>query len=158
MDELKQILTFDIAEHQMAFNVSDVVVVTRALKITSVVKSVGFFEGMINLWGKLTPVINLNIMFGFADRKSHGENYLIAVKAKKNIICILLEHMPKLKHIQAENLEAPPEIMLDQYVETVYKKDDSLIMILNAEKLVDPDEIKQLITGKKNKLFVDETC
>jgi len=147
--EIRQILSFQLADHQMAFYVSEVSAILRVPEITAVARSADFFEGMINLRGQLTPVIDLRVLFGFPKIDVSPRTSLIAVKGNGFTLCVMVDAMPKLKKIDAEKLAPPPEIMFSRFIDTVYKMNEKLILILHAKKLVDPVEIKNIIDGKE---------
>jgi len=143
-----QILTFALADHVMAFNVYDLAAVTRLLDITPVPRSADFFEGMINLRGKLAPVISLRKLFQFPHKEPDRKTCLIAAKGQEHTICFMVDSVDKFILVENEKLEKTPDLFFDKYIKNVYKDGKRLISILNAQKLIDAKEIKNIIDKK----------
>ncbi len=149
-----QILAFELADHQMGFNSTDVSAVTRLLTITPLTGSADFFVGLINLRGQLTPVIDLRSLFKFSSKEPDDQTCLIAVKGEGHTLCVMADRFPALLTIETDHLEKPPVILFDRFIETVYKKDEKLILILDTRKLVDPEEIQEIMTTKEKDLKI----
>ena len=147
-----QILTFKLADHKMGFMSSDVSAVIRLITITPLARTADFFAGMINLRGHLTPVIDLRSLFKLPVREPDAQTCLIAVKGKGHPLCVISDRFPALIKIETKRLEEPPEILFDQFVETVYKMDEELTLILNARKLVNPEQIREIMTQREEEL------
>ncbi|MBF0289260.1 MAG: chemotaxis protein CheW [SAR324 cluster bacterium] len=152
-----QILVFQLAEHFFSFDMKDLSAVTRVLAITPVARSADFFEGLINLRGRLTPVIDLRSLL-MLPKKAHDANTrLLALKGDGYQLCVLVDSVYSVIKADSSLLEEPPEILFSEYIKTVYKKNDKLILILNAHKLVDAEEVKSIIQARgKDKLIVTE--
>ena len=65
-DELQEdkYLTFRIASEDYGMNVLDVVEILRMIKITNIPESLKYIKGIINLRGKIIPVMNVRVRFG----------------------------------------------------------------------------------------------
>ncbi len=154
LNEKCQILTFKLANHQMAFKTSDISAVTRLLEITSVARTIDFFEGIINLRGELTPVINLRALLHFPKKENDMQTCLVAVKGDGFTFCVTVDQMPTMMTIETKGLEPPPSILFDRYIESVYKADENLTLIFNAKALVDPYELKGIMMEKESEKYL----
>lgn len=145
-----QVLIFDLGKHPFAINVNDLVAVTRLLEITPIARTADFFEGLINLRGQLTPVINLRLLFMSPPKEPDNETRLLAVKGEGVNFCLVVDKLEGFMNFSPENLESPPEILQNRFIETVYKTEEKLISVLNTKKLVNADEIKQFIASRSD--------
>ena len=84
-DELLQLVTFSIGEEEFGVNILKVQEIIRTMEITKVPRAPEFVEGVINLRGKVIPIIDLRRRFGLAP-KAHDKNTRIIVIEINNII------------------------------------------------------------------------
>lgn len=87
-DELLQLVTFSIGEEEFGVNILKVQEIIRTMEITKVPRAPEFVEGVINLRGKVIPIIDLRRRFGLAP-KAHDKNTRIIVIEINNIIVAL---------------------------------------------------------------------
>ncbi len=149
-----QILVFELAEHLFAFEMKDLSAVTRVLEITPVARSADFFEGLINLRGRLTPVIDLRSLLMLPRKEYDTTTRFLALKGEGYQLCVAVDSVHSVLKADPGLLEEPPEILFSEYIKTVYKKDEKLILILNAHKLVDAEEVKSIIQARENKRMI----
>ena len=67
-DELLQLVTFSIGEEEFGVNILKVQEIIRTMEITKVPRAPEFVEGVINLRGKVIPIIDLRRRFGLAPK------------------------------------------------------------------------------------------
>lgn len=151
-----QVLTFRLDQHIFAFKTEHLVAVTRMLPITPVARSADFFFGLINLRGKLVPVIDLRSLFFLPQLEDTRTTRLIAVKSGENAICVRVDCIEGFLQVSTNKLEPPPDILFDQYISTVYKQEKELVLILNNHKLVDKEEVKKVVEARKVKMVLPE--
>ncbi|WP_300898082.1 chemotaxis protein CheW, partial [uncultured Desulfovibrio sp.] len=84
-DELLQLVTFSIGEEEFGVNILKVQEIIRTMEITKVPRAPEFVEGVINLRGKVIPIIDLRRRFGLAP-KAHDKNTRIIVIEINNVI------------------------------------------------------------------------
>ena len=84
-DELLQLVTFSIGEEEFGVNILKVQEIIRTMEITKVPRAPEFVEGVINLRGKVIPIIDLRRRFGLVP-KAHDKNTRIIVIEINNII------------------------------------------------------------------------
>lgn len=140
-----QILVFPLEEHEMAFHVSDVAAVTRLPRITKIARTAEFFEGMTRLRGELAPVINLRLLLQFPPKPLDTQTRMVVVKGAGYALCVLIDRTPGMLAIAPEKLQAPPALFFDRFIQHVYSEAGRMLLILNTGKLVDPEEIREII-------------
>ena len=86
-DQLLQLVTFSIGEEEFGVNILKVQEIIRTMEITKVPRAPDFVEGVINLRGKVIPIIDLRRRFGLAPR-GHDKNTRIIVIEINNIIAV----------------------------------------------------------------------
>lgn len=155
--QAQHILLFKVDQYLFALEIYCLVAVTRILEITPVARTADFFCGLINLRGKLTPVIDLRKLFLFEDKPRDKKTRLITIKSNGHYIAIVVDQVNGFKIVPESSLEEAPEIMFDQFIKSVSKLDDQLILILNETKLINKEEIEAIVMDRKPKIFLPES-
>ena len=92
-EELLQLVSFKIGDEEFGVDILSVQEINRMSQITKVPNTPDFIEGVINLRGRIIPVIDLRVKLGMT-RKDHGKNTRIVVVELKGqtigfIVCLL---------------------------------------------------------------------
>ena len=142
-DELLQLVTFSIGEEEFGVNILKVQEIIRTMEITKVPRAPEFVEGVINLRGKVIPIIDLRRRFGLAP-KGHDKNTRIIVIEINNIIVgFVVDAVSEVLRIPASTVEPPPPVVAgvdSDYISGVGKLEDRLLILLDLNKLLSGEE------------------
>ena len=147
-DELLQLVTFSIGEEEFGVNILKVQEIIRTMEITKVPRAPEFVEGVINLRGKVIPIIDLRRRFGLAP-KAHDKNTRIIVIEINNIIVgFVVDAVSEVLRIPASTVEPPPPVVgVDSdYISGVGKLQDRLLIMLDLDKLLSSEDMDMLST------------
>ena len=146
-DELLQLVTFSIGEEEFGVNILKVQEIIRTMEITKVPPPPEFVEGVINLRGKVIPIIDLRRRFGLAP-KGHDKNTRIIVIEINNIIVgFVVDAVSEVLRIPASTVEPPPPVVAgvdSDYISGVGKLQDRLLIMLDLDKLLSGDDLELL--------------
>ena len=146
-DELLQLVTFSIGEEEFGVNILKVQEIIRTMEITKVPRAPEFVEGVINLRGKVIPIIDLRRRFGLAP-KGHDKNTRIIVIEINNIIVgFVVDAVSEVLRIPASTVEPPPPVVAgvdSDYISGVGKLQDRLLIMLDLDKLLSGDDLEML--------------
>ena len=130
-DELLQLVTFSIGEEEFGVNILKVQEIIRTMEITKVPRAPEFVEGVINLRGKVIPIIDLRRRFGLAP-KGHDKNTRIIVIEINNIIVgFVVDAVSEVLRIPASTVEPPPPVVAgvdSDYISGVGKLEGRLLL------------------------------
>jgi purine-binding chemotaxis protein CheW len=119
------------------------------LQITKVPNSPDFVEGVINLRGRVIPVIDLRRKLGM-DRKPHDKNTrIIVVEVDGKTVGFIVDAVNEVLRIPKNITEAPPELVTginSEFIKAVGKLDDRLLILLDLEKIISSEQKAQLQT------------
>lgn len=147
-DELLQLVTFSIGEEEFGVNILKVQEIIRTMEITKVPRAPEFVEGVINLRGKVIPIIDLRRRFGLAP-KAHDKNTRIIVIEINNIIVgFVVDAVSEVLRIPASTVEPPPVVagVDSDYISGVGKLQDRLLIMLDLDKLLSSEDMDMLST------------
>ena len=146
-NELLQLVTFTINHEEYGVEILKVQEIIRTMEITKVPRAPEFVEGVINLRGKVIPIIDLRRRFGLAP-KGHDKNTRIIVIEINNIIVgFVVDAVSEVLRIPASTVEPPPPVVAgvdSDYISGVGKLQDRLLIMLDLDKLLSSDDLEML--------------
>jgi purine-binding chemotaxis protein CheW len=160
-NETQQLVAFFLANEEYGVPIIQVQEVIRKPDITRIPGMPDFVDGVINLRGKIIPIIDLRKRFGLAQTDDSDKTRIIVTKATDQILGLVVDGVSEVVHLMKEQVEPIPASIaaIDaEYLSGVGKFDKRIIILLNLEKLLTDLEkasIEQL--NKKEKAFDKNT-
>lgn len=145
--ELLQLVTFVVGTEEFAIPILLVQEINRMMQITRVPQSPPFIEGVINLRGKIIPVMDLRKRFGQAHSENTDDARIIVVEVAERVIGFTVDRVNEVLRISGEIVDPPPTMVTgvdSDYVEGVGKLDDRLLILLNLGRLFSQTDLQQL--------------
>jgi purine-binding chemotaxis protein CheW len=145
--ELLQLVTFIIGNEEFAVDIILVHEIIRMIQITKVPNSPDFVDGVINLRGRIIPVINLRYKLGLEKKPTDKNTRIIVVEVNNNTIGFIVDSVREVLRIPESITEAPPELTTNinsNFIKSVGKLDDRLIILIDIQKVISIDEQLEL--------------
>ncbi len=142
--ELLQLVSFMVGTEEFAIPILSVQEINRMMQITRVPGSPQFIEGVINLRGKIIPVLNLRKRFGMDSVEQSNDARIIVVEVSNRVIGFTVDRVNEVLRIPANIVEPPPTMVCgvdSDYVQGVGKLDDRLLILLNLDQLFSAEEL-----------------
>ena len=138
--DLIQLVTFNIADEEFGVDILSVQEIIRLMQITNVPRAPVYIEGVINLRGKVIPVIDMRKRFKLPsiDRDSHTRIIVMEFGAAK-IVGFLVDAVSEVLRIPASTVEVAPAVVSgvgSEYIKGVGKLDDRLLILLDLDRLL----------------------
>jgi len=136
--EQLQLVTFEVAKEEFAVDILLVHEINRMMELTRVPQSPAEVEGVINLRGKIIPVVDLRKRFGFEATDSTEQSRIIVVEVKDRVIGFIVDRVHEVLRINANIVDPPPSMIStidSDFVKGVGKLEDRLIILLEIERL-----------------------
>lgn len=136
-DLLHHLVTFRLGREEYGVDISSVQEIIRATDITQVPGAPSHVRGVINLRGKIIPVVDLRIRFGMAAVEDSEEQRIIVIDMRNKRLGMLVDGVSQVLKLSASVIEEIPEeaISVDQnYIKGVGKLDGRLIIILDLNR------------------------
>jgi purine-binding chemotaxis protein CheW len=141
--ELMQLVTFSIGEEEFGVDILKVQEIIRTMEITKVPKAPAFVEGVINLRGKVIPIIDLRRRFGLATRDHDKNTRIIVIEINNMIVGFVVDSVSEVLRIPASTVEPPPPVVAgleSEYISGVGKLEDRLLILLDLDRLLSSEE------------------
>ena len=142
-DEL-QLVTFTIGE-QYGVPISQVQEIIRVGGITKVPNSLPYMEGVINLRGRVLPVLNLRKRLKLPEKEISQESRIVVVEASTKVIGLLVDAVSHVIKVSSDVVERAPEEVLEvdsDYITGVCKLKNGLVILIDLERLIRRENIE----------------
>ena len=136
-------LTFRLAEEEYGVEILKVREIIGVQNITAVPQMPAFAKGVINLRGKVIPVMDLRLKFGLEETE-HTEQTCIIVVSIGREIGVIVDTVSEVLDIKGKNIDPPPAISeaVDlSFISGIGKVGDAVKILLNIDKVLTGDEL-----------------
>lgn len=145
--DLIQLVTFSIGEEEFGVNILQVQEIIRTMEITNVPRAPEFVEGVINLRGKVIPIVDMRSRFGLESKEHDKYTRIIVVEIGVIIVGFVVDSVSEVLRIPATSVQPPPPVvagMDSEYIDGVGKLEDRLLILLDLDSLIDNEEMEAL--------------
>ncbi|MGD0035999.1 MAG: chemotaxis protein CheW [Bacteroidota bacterium] len=146
-EELLQLVSFNIGQEEFGLGIQSIQEINRMVEITRVPNSPEFVTGVINLRGKVIPIINLRKRFGFPPKESDRNTRIIVVELSGMVVGFVVDSVSEVLRIPKNITEPPPPIVAgigSEYITAVAKLENRLLILLDLERILLEKEKHQL--------------
>lgn len=140
-----QVVIFSLGDEEYCVDISSVREIIRLVEITRIPKMPDFIEGIINLRGQTTTVIDLRKRFEM-DSTINDANRIIIADLKGETIGLIVDSVSEVLSVTADQMDDIPSIKnakTQEYLKNIYKIGDRIIIFLDLDKILDELEIEQ---------------
>lgn len=155
-------LTFTMGDEIFASNVTKVISILELTKITKIPRTPEYIRGVINLRGTVLPIIDLRLKFNFSITEFTSRTCILVLEVfvDEKIVKVgtLVDSVQEVLEIEESEILPPPNIGSDfqsNYMEGMYRNEDSFIMILNMDMVFSSQEVNfmgsDMVFAEENK-------
>ncbi len=148
--ELLQLVSFKIANEEFGVDILNVQEINKMTQITKVPNSPHFVEGVINLRGRVIPVVNLRIKMSMPNKEYDKDTRIIVVDLSGKTVGFLVDSVSEVLRIPRNIIEPPPSMVAginSNYITAVGKLEDRLLILLDLNKVLLEEEKTALDTA-----------
>lgn len=138
LPDILQLVTFKLGGEEYGIDILRVQEINRMTVITAMPKAPFSVEGVINLRGKVIPVINLRKRFGLAMKEFDYQSRIIVIDAGSTV-GLIVDSVSEVLRISSDTIEPPSLVTTgtgSEYIMGIGKLEDRLIIVLDIEKLL----------------------
>jgi purine-binding chemotaxis protein CheW len=137
-------LTFRIAAEEYGVEIRHITEIVGVQKITEVPDTESYLKGVINLRGKIIPVMDVRLRFGMAAIDYGDRTCIIVVDVNGTSIGLIVDEVLEVVNIPAQNVSEPPRTSKgssSRYIQGMGKIGASVKILLNIEQLVNEEDL-----------------
>ena len=146
-EELLQLVSFKVGDAEFGVDILKVQEINKMMELTSVPNTPSFVEGVVNLRGRIIPVINLRSRLGLEVKEYDSETRIIVVELNDKTLGFIVDEVKEVLRIPKSITEQPPDIVSGvdaSYITAIGKLEDRLLILLDLTKILSNDEENQL--------------
>lgn len=151
--ESEQVVVFDVANESYAVNIARVHEIIRLQQITVIPGAPLYVEGVINLRGKVIPVLDLRKRFHLAMVESTRSSRIVVVEIDQQTIGLVVDGVSEVLRMEGDQIEPPSPLVTgidSSYLRGIAKLEGRLIVLLDLDKVLSQSEKQQLETTVLN--------
>ena len=144
-------LLFNLGNEEYGIDISRVTGIEELQKITRVPDMPEYMKGVINLRGRVIPVIDLRLRFGMEERAYDDRTCIIVCDVQDMTIGLIVDTVTVVSDIEERDIEPPPSFKTEsgkeRYISGLARIDDEVKILLNVEKILKEEEIHRIQEG-----------
>ena len=151
VDKEGKYLTFTLAEEEYGIGILKIKEIIGMLPITSVPQTPDFVKGVINLRGKVIPVMDLRLRFGMSSIDYSERTCIIVVEIDGNsgtiLIGIVVDAVSEVLNIKGDDIEKTPTFgakLNTDYILGMAKMEGGVKILLDIDRVLGSDELSLL--------------
>ena len=127
---MAEVLIFDLAGHRFGITGRDVDEAVRAVLISALPQAPAIVEGVINLRGRIVPVLDIRARFGLPQKEPQPSDHLIIARANGRVIALRVDRATDFVQVPEEDIvQAIDTASFGTMVAGVAKLPDGLAVI-----------------------------
>jgi len=147
MDKELQVVGFRIGRETFGLPISIVREIVRVPEITSVPNAPDYIEGVINLRGRIIPVVDLRKRFGEKVTEPSKRNRIVVAELENRRIGLIVNSASEVLKIPPSEIEAPHNVFQEgelNFITGVGKLNGRLVILLDLGRILQSGELRQL--------------
>jgi len=147
MEKELQVVGFRIGRETFGLPISIVREIVRVPEITSVPNAPDYIEGVINLRGRIIPVVDLRKRFGDKSFERDKKNRIVVVELQSRAIGLIVNSASEVLRIRPSEIDEPHNVFKEgelNYITGIGKLNGRLVILLDLNKILERGELNHL--------------
>ncbi len=148
-NQIIQLVSFKLGKEEFGVDILKVHEINRMLEVTEMPNSPDFVEGIVNLRGRIIPVLDLKKRLHLPTKEHDNSTRIIVVELNGKTVGFIVDEVSEVLRIESNITEPPPEMVAgieSDYITAVAKLEDRLLILLDLNKVLSQEEEKELAT------------
>ncbi len=144
---VQQLVKFHIADEVFGIEIKQIFKILKPQEIFKVPNTPPFIEGLLNLRGQVLTVFNLRKRFNMPEKVNDENTKILIINQNDLLLGFTVDSVSEIIRVPDEDfVETPPELVSfdRRFLSGVAKVGEKLILLLNLEKILTPDEELQV--------------
>jgi purine-binding chemotaxis protein CheW len=141
---LSKYLTFALGGEEYGLEILKVREIIGLMEITNVPRMPEFVRGVINLRGKVIPVVDLRLKFSMEKNADTQETCIIVVDLGSMYMGVVVDRVSEVLDIADEEIEPTPSFGIDidtSFILGIGKSKNKVVILLDINKVLTPEDI-----------------
>lgn len=142
--ELVQLVSFHLDNEEYGVEVLKVREIIRMINITHMPNTPHYVEGIINLRGKVIPIISMRKRFGLMDIEVDSHTRVIIMDVSGELLGFTVDAVSEVIRVSASEVQPAPSVAAggigQEYIEGVINHGERLLVLLNLDMMFSSEE------------------
>lgn len=139
----RQIVAFSLGSETYGVDIGQIREIIPVQKVVPVPRAPEFVEGIINLRGKVIPVLDLRQHFGFEKKERNPNQRILLIEVGGDSIGVRVDSVLSVLRIPEDSIEPPASVLTgdgNDYIQGIAKVEDNLIVLLDLTRIISDAE------------------
>lgn len=140
-------LTFSVGREAYGIEIKFVTEIIGIQDITEVPELPSYVKGIINLRGKIIPVIDVRLRFKKESKEYNDRTCIVVINIKETSVGLIVDNVAEVISIDDSNIVPPPQIKIgfhNRYVRGIGKVGNEVKLLLDCDKLLNDEELDKI--------------
>ena len=136
----EQLVIFHIKGQNFGVNIENVQEIIKSIPITYVPRTQEYIKGVINLRGKIIPVVDLYKRLKIKKTEEIAEWRLVILEVGDLVVGVVVDEVSEVLSIKEDDIEKGIQLAIgldSKFIQGIGKQDETLIIILNLKNVLD---------------------
>ncbi|MDD5287155.1 MAG: chemotaxis protein CheW [Desulfuromonadaceae bacterium] len=148
-DELIQLVSFMLADEEYGVEVLKVREIIRMPNITKMPNTPDYVVGIINLRGKVIPIVSMRRRFTLAESENSIQTRIIIMDVVGGMTGFIVDGVSEVIRIRSSEIQPPPSMVLSggigqEFITGVFNHAERLLIIMDIDRMFSDDERESL--------------
>ena len=143
-----QLVVFNIGKELYGVGIESVHEIVKVPEITEVPDAPAFLQGVINLRGKIVPVVDLRKRLNLQGKDRTKSSRVLITENEGRLVGLFVDAVSEVLKLAPDAVEAPPEMISSigvEYITGVAKVEERLIILLALDKVLSVEDMKKVV-------------
>jgi purine-binding chemotaxis protein CheW len=144
-------LFFRIGQESCGIGIRHIIEIIELQTISAVPDMPDYVKGVINLRGKVIPIVDLRLRFGIEEREYDDRTCIVVAEVDRVLIGLIVDTVEEVLEILESNIEPPPRFKTvsgrDRYISGMGKAGEQVKILIDVEKIVRGEDVSGALAG-----------
>lgn len=152
-------MTFKSGNEYFGLEIQYVNEIIQLQAITAIPETEDYIKGLINLRGKVIPVVDVRLRFKQEPFEYNDRTCIIVINIKSMMVGLIVEKIAEVVEIKEDNILPPPSVgrtdkVQNKYVYGIGKVGDAVKLLLDPDKLLNDQDLT--VVEQANEMNIEE--
>ncbi|MCQ8892388.1 MAG: chemotaxis protein CheW [Candidatus Methanosuratincola sp.] len=134
-----QAITFQLGKEMYGIDVHQIKEIIKVKEYVKVPNAPDYIEGVINLRGQITPIVDLRKIFGMDHKEFDDNSRIIMVEFESDVVGLIVDCVVGVVTVPIEEIVKSPSIAMsanNSFISGIIRSEDNLTILIDVVRLL----------------------